>query len=350
MLNEIINAASAIEDGDSLPEHPNRVIQADVDGTVYHTADVSKSLESNFKGTLRFLEWLREVCGAAFVCTHTTMYLKGGRSEMAYFYPYQKERGSSMNPELRARVTELRRALHNYSTATIYPAPQWYVEADDSMSKMHNDIIANTGDGLISIIASGDKDLRMNCGLFYDLNTKKFSSQGTWVNGAWQDSFGRADWVRPTGKSGKLTGRGTAMFWAQMLGGDTADTIKGVPLAYQPQLDMFDPLKGGKSRAIGIKKAYGMSFACKVISHCKSDLAAYIAVKAAYKAHFKSDWDFFLFENAFLLWMRKSDDSLDVLKFLSTVGFEYELHVQQKKSLHVYYDKCTEFNLKNNIG
>lgn len=349
MLNEIIQASSSIGDGDALPSHPNRVIQADVDGIVYHTADMSKSLTSNLKGTLNYLEWLREVCGATYISAHTTMHLKGGRTEMAHYYPYQKERGNGMNPDLRKRVKELRLELHNLSNQTVYACPQWYVEADDSMTRMHNELIAKTGDSLMSVIASGDKDLRMNGGIFFDLNTKKFSNQGYWDNG-WQDIFGKAEYIRPTGKGGKLSGRGTAIFWAQMLGGDTADTIKGVPYAYQYQLDMYDPLSSNKPRANNARKAFGMSLACKVLSHFNSDKAAYNAVAAAYRAHFGNDWKFFFFENAFLLWMRRTNDTLDVLQFLQPLGFDYELHSQQKRALQEYYDKCLQFNKQNGIG
>ena len=348
ILQHIIESSDDVQAGYAIQQNPNKVVQLDSDGTAYHVANPHKSLESNFKGLCNYIEDIRQTCGAGYVWTHTTMYLKGGRNEMAYYQTYQRDRGNGMDPAIRERVSELRKLLHNYQTDIITPKPQWYTEADDSMSVWHNKLIAEAGDDTISIIASGDKDLRMNCGQFYCLNDRKFSVQGRWTPNGWEDSYGHAEAVRPTGKHIKLTGRGTALFWAQMLCGDKADNIAGLPKMYGEHLDYYSPLKKGR-RKPHETKACGIALACKVATTFQSDSAAYRAVAAAYKRHFGKDWDFFLFENAFLLWMRKSYDVLDVLNFLKPLGFDYQLHPHQHKALQEYMAKCVQFNKENNL-
>lgn len=346
-LSEIAAMASHEAEGDFMPEHPNRVLCLDTDGVLYNVAKPNISLEANVKQVINRIEYLRKACGAVLVESHTTMWLKGGREQMAYYQAYQKKRNTNVVPELAERVRELRRATYNYSSEKVIACPQWFLEADDSMTASHNRRIAQTGDVMSSVIGTDDKDLDMNCGAIMNLRSGKITYCGEWYNGAWIKDFGKTEYIKKPGKSGKMVGRGHSFFWAQMLAGDTVDHIAGVPALKAELANYYMPLKkANKSRP---DSACGAATAVKVLSHYGSDRAAYRGVANCYKAYFGNDWPFFFFENAFLLWMRRTDRWDDVLDFLRPLGFEYELHTQQKQAIQEYGKLCHAFMVKNNL-
>lgn len=343
-IYEIAQMADHVEEGDFLPEHPNRVLQLDTDGVLYNVCKPQISLESNVKQVHNRIEHLRKCAGAAHVNSHTTLWLKGGREQMAYYQHYQKKRNQHADPAMTERVAELRRAIRDYSSATVTPCPQWFVEADDSMTRMHNEHIARTGDVMSSVIGTDDKDLDMNCGAVMNLKTTKITYCGEWFNGAWIKDFGKTEYDT---KKKKLVGRGHSFFWAQMLAGDTVDNIAGLPKLSAELANYYMPLKQrNKSRS---EMSCGLATAAKVLSHYGSDRAAYKGVAAAYQGFFGADWKFFFFENAFLLWMRKTDRWDDVMNFLQPLGFEYELHPQQKQAIMNYGELCRQFLVKNGL-
>lgn len=347
-IQSITQSLSHVEEGTFLPDHPNRALMLDADGAVYNIAKPHIPLDRNFMELLKYIDYLRRCAGAQWVFTFTTMALKGGRKQMAYYQTYQKKRHDHRTPEMAQRVTELRQMLHNYQTETIFPKPNWYFEADEAIGAFHLYWIAHFQDGESSVICTGDKDLDMYPGIVMNLSERTFTHQGVFtpneygLPGAWTSTFGKVEYYKKNPKAqGKLVGRGTAFFWGQMLCGDTADTIAGLPKMNGFLLDRYKPLRR-KPSGRRPDSPCGASLAATVISHCGSDKAAYRAVSEAYQAYFGKDWKFFFFENAFLLWMRRNDQVLDVLAFLGEQGFEYELHPQQQQALRDYSGACRE--------
>lgn len=352
-LNNIVMGMSHVKDGEFLEEHPFRALMLDADGVIYHIAHPHLTVEKNFKELVNYIEYLRRCAGAQWVFTFTTMALKGGREQMAYYQKYQKKRHDHRTPELAQRVTELRMMLHNYQTDTIFPKPQWFLEADEAIGAFHLQWVDHYCDGMSSVIGTGDKDLDMYPGIVMNIKTRKFTYCGDYAPrlnddntiagaGAWYNNYGHVKYYKPNPKKqGKLVGRGTAFFWGQMLCGDTADTIAGLPKMNGFLLDRYKPLQR-KTSGRRPDSPCGASLAATVLSHCSSDKNAYRAVSEAYQGYFGKDWRFFFFENAFLLWMRRTDQVLDVMNFLGQQGFEYDLHPQQKQALVDYQQACMQ--------
>lgn len=143
------------------------------------------------------------------------------------------------------------------------------MEADDWLA-MDQDV-----EGLTTIICSRDKDLRQVPGMFY-----------SWECGA-QPSFGptKIDVVgdlelpRPN----KLVGTGLKFFYAQMIMGDSVDTIPGLP-------------RGGPALAY------------KTLAECNTEEELYEATKSLYESRMGEDWRDYFEEQAALLWMVREVD------------------------------------------
>lgn len=350
---DLVTGLSHTKEGDFLEDHPYRMLQLDADGVIYHISHPELPVEKNFKELISYIEFLRKCTGARWVNTFTTMALKGGREQMAYYQTYQKKRHDHRTPAMAQRVTELRQWLHNYQTETIFPRPQWFLEADEAIGAEHLSWCNRCADGRASVIGTGDKDLDMYPGIVMNIKSRKFTYCGDYVPrtddagnvvgaGAWYNDFGKVEYYKPRPKAqGKLVGRGLAFFWGQMLAGDTADTIAGLPKMNGFLLDRYKPLQR-KTNGRRPESSCGASLAATVLSHCGNERSAYRAVSEAYQGYFGKDWRFFFFENAFLLWMRKTDKVLDVMDYLGKLGFEYELHPQQKQALVEYQQRCME--------
>lgn len=191
---------------------------------------------------------------------------KGGRYAVATVKPYQGQRKNSRRPQnWRAvrRFLEAGRAGDTHTTAT--------VEADDLFayhSAMYEGNIA---------IASQDKDMRMIHGLHV-----------TWDRQ-------RLFWVRP-GESPAHDGKqyGQRWFWEQMLQGDTADNIPGLPLLY-----------GKKCGEVTAQRYLG--------DFPNDELCD--RVREAYTYLYKDEGDDRFVEQACLLWMRRKPvDPLDMAR------------------------------------
>lgn len=189
---------------------------------------------------------------------------KGGRYAVATVKPYQGQRKNSRRPQ---NWQALRRYLEAGRAGEVHIAE--HAEADDLFayySAQHDHKIA---------IATQDKDMRMVPGLHL----------------IWDRQ--RMFWV-PPGSSPHHGGKqyGERWFWEQMLQGDTADNIPGLPLLY--------------GKLCGEKRAR---------DHLAdfNDGACGPAVERAYH-HLYGEFGFDRFvEQACLLWMRrKPADPLDM--------------------------------------
>lgn len=305
---------------------PGRVLQVDGDQLCYQTGcfddEPFSTAKSNFESVLQ--SWIL-MAGADRAVIHLTGDNKGGRYEIATLKEYQANRKGKVAPKhlaaLRAYVQD------NYGNCEYH----YDQEADDGMAQANYAAIIY-GNRDLSVICSADKDLRMCSGLH--LNTKT----GEIID---VDGYGYVELLE--GKPKKLVGYGTAFFWAQLLMGDTADNIPGLPAcgpatlvryeefrtkAIEKLLDQCACGNQGKEDAAAEKidalkhKACGQVAAYHIIKHCTNDNEALGAVLQAYRDHYGQGqfnytaWDgtvkratagTMMVEQANLLWMRRYD-------------------------------------------
>jgi len=110
-------------------------------------------------------------------------------------------------------------------------------EADDALG-IHQ--AKNLREGKGSIISSGDKDLQINPGLHHNM----YNGYVTEVT-----EFGHLE----VDTKGKVRGSGLMFFYAQMLMGDNADWIKGLPKVTEEMKEIFPEIRRG---GVGPKTAY----------------------------------------------------------------------------------------------
>lgn len=223
-INGIQLDLSALEhEGVSYPnEIKGRVVQIDADFLAYQVS-YEKEGEHKTADDMRHnasvaVEHIRRMAAAEHVHLHLTPSEsdKGGRYKQALLKKYQDNRTGREKP----------RMLHvmRDHLATVFPATQWVTcEADDGMSMAQYAAISEGNEDLC-IIASKDKDLCMVPGWHMDWDTGELIHV---------DEFGWVNLKEKRSSSGvvskKLVGYGQKFFWAQMLIGDTADNISGIP-------------------------------------------------------------------------------------------------------------------------
>ncbi len=206
---------------------PGRTVHIDADFLAYQVtaekADGSddKTYEDMKHNAEVAVEAIRGLAAAEHVHLHLTPSTsnKGGRYEQALLKPYQGNREDKPKPKY---LGIMREWLVKRYAGTLHQ----FCEADDGMSSSQYAALKR-GEGHLSIIASKDKDLRMVPGLQLDWDTGAIS--GT----EFDDEFGHVELVERRTAGGtvvkQLKGFGQKFFWAQMLIGDTADNISGLP-------------------------------------------------------------------------------------------------------------------------
>lgn len=224
---------------------------------------------------------------------HTILHLtaqgstKGDRRVVATIKPYQGNRSNSRRPRNWAPLR------HNLET-TQYPdfiTKVWATrEADDAFAMYAHNDARNT------VLVTQDKDMRMLPGWHMDWAdyTMFYVAPGTY----------RA--VNP--HNGKVYG--TAWFWLQLLQGDTADNIPGLP------------------RYFG--KLCGEVTARQALEHTTTDLDAFDHIRDAYEAQYGDDWANRMVEQAVLLWLRRGKEAAldDAKAILLQPGHYAELLVE----------------------
>lgn len=163
----------------------------------------------------------------------------------------------------------------------------------------------------LSVIATKDKDLCMVPGLQLNWDTGEITDT--------DDPFG---WIilqemDNKSKTKKLRGRGWKYFWAQMLTGDTADNIQGLPKVCDPEY-----LTNGKPKPCGPVMAYD------ILSTVTCNKRAFRIVRDLYKSYGETigfqnyrDGSPVPYGNVFkseaqLLWMRRKNEHIDVLNWM----------------------------------
>ncbi len=229
---------------------------------------------------------------------------KGLRFLVAQAEPYQGQRAGK-KPKNWLPVREF---LEEY-TGELCEIKKWRTrEADDGAA-----YCCETLSGGLDAVASKDKDWRMFAGLHIDWDT----FQLTQVN--------PGDY-RVDGANGKVYGH--YFFWWQMLRGDTADHIPGIPMC-------------------------GEQTATAYLDGTTSNADAFRVVADVYKTKRKrqKDWADYFCEQASLLWMRTDRIAhiLDFLKVIPTDSPDLDeiLSAAQRLSDRVQHDLEILESIKN---
>jgi len=305
-----------------------RVLQYDSDFACYEVADLDKPVSHNFKCLLDHIEMKRALSGSEHVNCHVTLGTKSGREAMATVKPYQENRDP--DAPIKVRVRELRQMLANYSSDIITPIYDLNYEADDIIVRKQHEAIKASG-WESSVIMSGDKDLWMGQGWHCDAKTGRM-----WlVKGYGKTEYREVGNVKP-----KLVGEGHSWFWHQMIMGDKADNIPGLPKITNNMLDKYQPLKSGKPRKQG-STACGEAKAVEVLKGVTGNKEAAQRVYELYWEYYGGQASSMFFEQAYLLWMQRNDNPWDVLNFLhDSCGLKIEPSDRQKKLMFKFKELC----------
>jgi DNA polymerase-1 len=296
-----------------------RVLQYDADFGCYECAWLDDSIESNIDTLKKHIEVKRKMAGAEFVNVHITLGMKGGRDQLATVKPYQEQRAGK-NLEIKERVAVLRNFLANYTSDTVKPIVNLLQEADDSLTQLQERSIKVYG-VKSSVIMSGDKDLWMSQGLHCDQKTGRMYL----VNG-----YGKTEYRDVGNTKPKLVGEGTSWFWHQMLHGDTADNIVGLPTLSGRLLNKYLPTK--KYNAKRKSASCGEAKSTAILKGVTNDIEAAKRVLEAYQGTYTNAVEMMV-EQAFLLWMRRTSDVADCVHFLNESGIKCDFSPAQKEHL-----------------
>ncbi len=283
------------------------------------------------------VETLRLMSAAEQVHLHLTPGTsdKGDRYNIALLKQYQGNRIDKPKPRY---LNLMREHLAKAWPGTLHQ----FCEADDGMASAQYKAIAE-GDEYRCIIASKDKDLRMVPGWHTDWDTGELVHTG---------AFGKT-WLDESGSTKKLRGYGQSFFWHQMLTGDTADNISGLPAVVGSVMNHVQPTApvtkalaalADKSssevirkRASALLEARGCSkvgpvLAMKLLENASTNLECLRVVKALYRLygekygfrHWETNadvsWQQAFISEAKLLWMRRDkSDADDVLRWMQEV-------------------------------
>jgi hypothetical protein len=284
----------------------NRVLQHDTDFACYRVAaNMDETIEQCVKRVLSIVTARRRQAGASFANMHLTVGLKSGRKEMATVEAYQEKRNKKSNPELAYRVEQIRATLASRCSITLGPVVSHLIEADDNLRMYQIKQIEKYGIES-SVMDSGDKDLWFTDGWHME-------DDGSFY---FVDGFGHTEYREVGNVKPKLVGEGTSWFWHQMIMGDGVDNIPGLKRISNITLDEYFPLKKGRRKAGG-DGACGEAKAVEMLLGCTSDNQALNVVARAYKAYWDSEWKEMFVEQAFLLWIRRTNKLTDVLDFLN---------------------------------
>ena len=332
-----------------LPERvQGRVLNADGDIYAYNCAGNDETTHAECVANIE-----QEVAGRMAQAGATSYILhitgdgscKGQRHTVAGVREYQANRRDKPKPR---NLTFVRQ----YIKTNMVNAQHYDQEADDGLAQ-YQQAYLDRGERELCVLDSTDKDLRMVQGLHICPDTGKLVDvQG--YGECWYDK-----------DKGKTTGWGTSFFWHQILMGDTADNIPGLP-AFGKQLSHTmwptSPLKEARRRVQECtmpsgkeltEKQYSKAkadvqkleegFKCKAagavatyeyLKDCDNDYDAFNKIKLAYESHYGcatfefTDWrgrtfkrnsDQMIQEQAVLLWMRREKGTGDFLNFFREI-------------------------------
>lgn len=323
-----LGTSASKSDSQSRAVVAGRVLQDDTDFVCYQCACLDEPLNTAFKNVMNNLDYARRMAGAETVNMHLTMGLKGGRAEMATVQPYQEKRNAKKNPELAYRVGQLRELLANHKSSKFIPVVNIMQEADDSLRQMQFARIQEHGVES-SVIRSGDKDLWFAEGLHMDDSGRFYTVDG----------YGKTEYREVGNVKPKLIGQGTSWFWHQMVMGDTADNIPGLPMLSGRLANRYLPTKtyNPKRKAL----ACGEAKAVAMLKGVTTEQEAAQRVMEAYQEHYGMiEGAEMLVEQAFLLWIRKTNKLTEVITYLTSCGLNVAFTSAQTARLKEFVAKA----------
>ena len=195
---------------------------------------------------------------------------KGHRYAIARVKAYQGQRDGGRRPKNWGYLRQLLEGGVNQDHPSEITG---LAEADDLFGK-YSKILGPEN----TVIHTQDKDMRMVPGWHLDWETMKmvFVTADCW---AIEDNE-------------KLYGR--KWFWTQMLQGDPADYVPGLPKYVKPD---------GKAALCG------PATATKLLAECSNELEARATVFGLYRGWYGDEWQVNVLEQAILLWMRNDEKS-----------------------------------------
>lgn len=270
---------------------------------------------------------------------------KGKRHDIACVKEYQGNRKGKPKPKNLKFARE-------YIKTNMKCQVHYDQEADDGMTQFQMQFV-DTKEEDLCVLDSADKDLRMVQGLHLCPETGKIVSVKGYGE-CWYDK-----------EKSKVLGWGTSFFWHQLLMGDTADNIPGLPafgsklsFARWPTKDVLETERriGERTMPSGkaltdkqyqtAKEKYAKLFnefkqkpagavaAHEYLAGICNDTDAYHSVLGAYESYYGvepfefTDWrgntftrtaEQMLIEQAVLLWMREQKGAGDCIRFFSEV-------------------------------
>lgn len=248
-----------------VPVVPRRRVHIDADMLAYQCGGNDETDVATSRRILKSkIDLFKDASGAEGVLLHLTASgsTKGDRAAIAYTKPYQGQR--------KGHRPKNWQYLRDYMADGLAgPVKQWYDrEADDGFGF----ISANCP---LDVIATRDKDMRMLPGRHLNWDTYELIEVKP-------DVFG-------VEHGGKLYGH--KWFWTQMLWGDAADNIPGLP------------------KHPDFPRGVGEVAASKLLAFAGDDDSAAQAVAQAYKAHWGDEWADRYAEQASLLWIRRTNQA-----------------------------------------
>lgn len=254
-------AASSPQSATASPYNTARTLRIDGDGIAYYCAgnDETTIAEARSRTREKIDAFLRASgAGKQVILLTASGSDKGGRYAIASVKPYQGNRTASKKPR---NWHALRDMLEQGEFGQVLCDGDR--EADDRFGEFGH------ADPENSVHATQDKDMRMVPGYHLDWKTHRMFYLEP---GVYDATFNDLQY-------------GVKWFWLQMLHGDTADFIPGLPRAYG--------------------KLCGEVTAGKLLSATTNNAEAFGVVADAYQAHYAEDWRTHMLEQACLLWMRR---------------------------------------------
>lgn len=255
------------------PVVPGRVLLVDGDYLAYFCAGNDEREPGIARlNAINRLEDMRDAAGCEKIVVHLTSSgsTKGDRYIIATEKAYQAQRVGSRRPK---NWAYLREWMESYSGA-LFTTKTWGTrEADDGLA-YHATVLGVDK----AVISTADKDLRMVPAWHL--------SWSAWTMTRLDTEF------EVVGDDGKIYG--TKWLWLQVLQGDGADNIPGLPFYANEK---------------GAHKRMGEKTAEKFLANCKTDDEAAYIVAGLYHSYYGDDWPDRLAEQLGLLWMRRDKDA-----------------------------------------
>lgn len=252
---------------------PGRVLLIDGDYAAYYcagNADTSPGV-ARTAARERFIS-MKEMSGAEKMVVHLTDNgsHKGHRFVIASELPYQGNRGGSAKP----KNWEFLRDWMQTGADGLFKVKTWGDREADDGAAYH----AMTLGPEVTVMSVADKDWRMIPGWHLDWKT-------------WQLTYCAPNTWRLDGADGHI--HGESFFWYQLLCGDSADHIPGLPRVHIQ----------GKAKKIGPVTAQ------QYIDRVDNHWDAFLLVGAMYRTHYGENWADRLAEQMALLWMRRGKNA-----------------------------------------